>query len=67
MKMKVDVSARVKLDAYKIISESIEASVEIGWKRAHKHVESPSSDHIKDEIIHSIMNNLCEILKFDDT
>lgn len=64
--MTVMVSARVKLDAYKIISESIESSVEFGWNRAHKHVDSPTPDHIKQEIIRSVMNDLCEILKFDE-
>lgn len=62
--IKVDVC--VKLDAYKIISDAIDRSVDFGWNRAHKHTDTPSAEHIKTEVCNSIMNELCEILKFDD-
>lgn len=63
---KIEIGDSIRLDAYNIISNAIENGIELGWNRAHKHVEAPSKDHLLDEIHRNIMNNLCDIIKFDD-
>ena len=62
----IKLTAQVRLNAYKIIDDVVERAVRYGYRRAHKHVESPTEDHIINEINKSVMNELCEILKFDE-
>jgi len=61
-----DIKASIRLDAYKIINDSIDRSINYGWNRAHKHTDSPSVELIKEEISKAIMNDLCELINFDD-
>jgi len=62
----VNLEVSVRLDAYKIISDTIETSIKLGWNRAHKHIDNPEQQHVLNEIHTAIMNDLCQILKFDD-
>ncbi len=64
--VKLPIGAMVKLNAYKIIDDAIERAILCGIQRAHKHVEHPSEDDLAQEIHRYIMNELSEILKFDD-
>lgn len=66
MSQYVSIEASIKLDVYKIIRESIDKSIDHGWNRAHKYTEIPGIDHIKEELLNSIMNDLCQIIKFDE-
>jgi len=59
-------AARIRLDTYKIIDSTIENAIRYGYVRAHKHIENPSENHMIQEIHHAVMNDLCDILKFDD-
>lgn len=56
----------VKLNAYKIIDEAIERAVLAGLRRSKKHTDNPSEDHVAQEVHRYVMNELCEILKFDE-
>lgn len=62
----LQLGATVKLDAYRIIDDTIERAIRYGYSRAFKHTDSPTKDHVIDEIHRSVMNDLCDILKFDD-
>jgi len=59
-------SAIIRLDVYKIIDDTIYTAIQYGYSRAHKHTETPSKDHLIEEIHKAIMNDLSEILNFDD-
>jgi len=58
--------ATVKLDAYKIIDDVVEKAIRHGYHKAHKHVDNPSEESMISEIHRAVMNDLSEILKFDD-
>lgn len=62
--MKID--AVVRLNTYKIISDAIENGIKYGYRRAHKHIENPSEDTIIEQIHLAVMNDLCDIINFDD-
>lgn len=64
--IKVQTSSRVRIDTYKIIDDAVESGVRYGFSRAHKHTDSPSKEHVIEEIHRQVMNSLCEILKFDE-
>lgn len=61
----VNMKTNVKIDTYKIISRAIEEGIQYGYRRAHKYVENPDENHIVDQIYGAIMNELSEILIFD--
>lgn len=65
-KSTMPIKTSVKLNAYKIIDSAVEKAVECGIRRAHKHVERPSEEHLAQEIHRYVMNELCEILNFDE-
>lgn len=58
--------ARVKINAYKVIDDVVDRAVRYGYIRAHKYVDNPTEDTMVNEIHKAIMNELCEILQFDD-
>lgn len=62
----VKITTQVRLDAYRIISDAIESGLRFGWNRAHKHTDDPGQDLIIDQMHSAVMNELCEILKFDE-
>jgi len=62
----LNVDATVKIDAYRVIDVAVENAISYGYSRAFKYTDSPTKDHIIDEIHRSVMNNLCDILKFDE-
>lgn len=63
---KVKVNSSIKLKAYSIIEQAIETGVNWGWSRAHKYVDNPDENHIKQEMLHEIMLALSEVVDFDD-
>ena len=49
---------------YKLVSNCVDAGVNYGWNRAHKHTDSPSEAQIKDEIYNAVMNEISEWFSF---
>jgi len=52
---------------YNILSECIENGVELGYRRAFKHTDSPSEDSIIESIHREILNKVCEYFIFEET
>lgn len=57
---------KLKLNEYHIISRAVEEGIRIGWNRAHKHTDTPSSGPIQDSIENEVMNALGEIIKWPE-
>ena len=55
----------VRVDTYRVMAEAVERGVAAGWRRAHKHVESPTGDTINAHIENEVLNAICEYFKFD--
>lgn len=53
---------RLRINPYELVREAVEAGVNYGYHRAHKHVEKPDEAVIVNTIAQEIMNNLCELL-----
>ena len=55
----------VRVDTYRVMAEAVERGVAAGWRRAHKHVESPDASAIQAHIEDAVLNAICEYFKFD--
>ena len=56
----------MKVKVYNLISECIERGTERGYRRAHKHIETPDQVCIVDNIHLEIMNELCDYFDFGE-
>ena len=59
-------ACNLQVDAYRILSDAVENGIAAGWRRAHKHTDTPTQEGIKCEIEREIMNRICEIFIFPD-
>ena len=51
---------------YTILTAAIEQGVELGWKRGHKHSDTPNEAHVKTLIEQEIWNCIDEVFDFED-
>lgn len=49
-----------------VLEECIGRGIELGWNRAHKHVDNPSPDNIKFSIERAISESISEYFNFHD-
>lgn len=49
-----------------ILEMAIEEGVARGWRRAHKHTDSPSEQAVKDAIEDCVMAQIYEYFSFED-
>jgi hypothetical protein len=55
----------MKPNYYLIISDCVEKGIALGFDRAHKHVDNPTSFVIKEKIDSAIMELINEYFTFD--
>ena len=51
---------------FDIMCRAVEEGVNYGHRRAHKHVEHPDEDDLKQYIMDAVVNAMCEVFAFDD-
>ena len=56
----------LKLRAYGIVSEAVDAGIQIGIARAHKHTATPLQIEIHEAVMHGVMCELCDVIDFGD-
>jgi len=52
----------LRLNTYSIVSDAVDAGVQYGYNRAHKHTDTPDADHIKQAIMNAVMSELSDII-----
>ena len=57
----------MKPKMYHILNIAIEEGVNRGWHLAHKHVENPSEESIKERIEDAVMSAIHEYFTFDES
>ena len=60
------VAGGMRVRAYDVLHRAIEQGIEYGWRRAHKHTDTPDAETIKDQILTGILNEVSECFDFDD-
>ena len=58
-------SETIRARVYPLMREAVEAGTAYGWQRAHKHVDDPTPEAIKEAIEQAVMNEICERFQFD--
>ena len=56
----------MKVNIQKILELAIEAGIQRGWRKAHKHLENPEENVIQSNIHDCIMGEIYEYFTFDD-
>lgn len=50
--------------SYVILQRAIDEGVERGWNCAHKYVDNPTENAIREAITEAVMGNICEVFSF---
>lgn len=50
--------------SYVILQRAIDEGVERGWNRAHKYVDDPTEETIREAIAEAVIGNICEVFSF---
>ena len=56
----------MKANMHKILEHCIDTGLELGWRRAHKHTDTPSAELLKNSIEQALWDELYEWVVFDD-
>jgi hypothetical protein len=64
-KRKIEVTGSMRVRAYDVFHRAVEEGISAGWRRAHKHSDSPGEDTIKDQILTEVVNAVSEYFAFD--
>lgn len=56
----------IKFKSYQLIQRAVEEGIICGYKKAHKHTDDPGEDAINETILNYVMNELSEIIDFDE-
>ncbi|WP_437938952.1 hypothetical protein [Sorangium sp. So ce341] len=63
---KRSVRGGMKVRAYDVLRRAVGEGATYGWRRAHKHTDTPEENAIVDQIIQGVLNEVCEYFDFDD-
>lgn len=56
----------MRVRAYEVLRRAVEEGVASGYRRAHKYLEKPTEDELRDHIEGGVMNAIAEWFDFDD-
>lgn len=56
----------VRVKAYDLLEKAVEEGLAWGWQRAHKHTDTPTRDHVVENMEREIMNAIHEVFDFGD-
>lgn len=62
---KPPVTGEMRVRAYEVLHRAVEEGVTYGWRRAHKHTDTPDEETIKDQILTAVLNEISDYFDFD--
>lgn len=51
--------------SYVILQRAVEEGVEYGWNRAHKYVDQPTENALREAVAEAVMSAICEVFSFN--
>lgn len=64
-KEKIEVTGGMRVRGYDAFHRAVEEGISAGWRRAHKHTDSPGEDTVKNQILTEVINAVSEYFAFD--
>lgn len=58
-------SETIRAKVYPLMADAVEVGLLRGWNRAHKHVEHPTPEAIREAQEQAVMSEICERFQFD--
>ncbi len=56
----------MKVRAYPVLCRAVEEGVAYGWQCAHKHLDAPDAETIKEQIGRAVLSEVAQYFDFDD-
>lgn len=66
MQAKRPIRGGLEVRAYPVLCRAVEEGVAYGWRRAHKHIDTPDAETIKEQIVSAVLNEVCQYFDFDE-
>jgi hypothetical protein len=66
MQTKRPVFGAIKVRVYPALCRAVEEGVAYGWRRAHKYVDTPDEETIKERIVTAVLSEISEYFDFND-
>ena len=66
MRAKRPVRGGMTVRAYPVLCRAVEEGVAYGWRRAHKHIDAPDAETIEEQIVCTVLNEVCDYFDFDE-
>jgi hypothetical protein len=60
------VKTKLSMNTYEVVERAVTAGVVYGYRRAFKHEDHPVESTIHEALCMAIMNELCEVVDFDN-
>ena len=64
---KLPVRGGMTVRAYPVLWRAVEEGVQYGWRRAHKHTNTPDENYIEQQIVDAVLQEICEYFHFSDS
>jgi hypothetical protein len=64
---KLPVRGGMTVRAYPVLWRAVEEGVQYGWRRAHKHTNTPDENYIEQQIVDAVLHEICEYFYFSDS
>lgn len=55
----------LRFASYSIVSHAVEQGISLGYRRAHKHTDTPSEDLILESVLREVMGCLDEVIQWE--
>jgi hypothetical protein len=56
----------MQVKEYTVLTDCVERGIVVGWNRAYKHSDTPTTSYIHEQIADAVMLEISEYFNFDD-
>ncbi len=64
--MKRKPKAVLQVRTYEVFARALEEGIDWGWKRAHKHADSPTEEQVKQAMYNAVLGTVLEVFDFPE-
>jgi len=64
--MRKIVTGVMRCRVYDVLSRAVDEGVTEGWRKAHKHTDTPGEDRLRETIAEAVLSEILEYFTLDD-